>query len=36
MISFLYNVLDWDLKKSLIVGGLFDIIFVVLLVWSVS
>lgn len=34
MISFLYNVLDWDLKKSLIVGGAIDILFVVILVWS--
>lgn len=36
MISFLYNILDWDLKRSLIVGGLFDIILVVLLIWSGS
>lgn len=36
MISFLYNVLNWDLKRSLIVGGLFDIIFIVLLIWSAS
>jgi hypothetical protein len=36
MISFLYNVLHWELKKSLVVGGVIDILFVVLLAWSVK
>jgi len=36
MISFLYHVLGWELKHSLILGSAIDIIFVTLLVWSVQ
>lgn len=35
MISFFYNILNWDLKKSFVIGGLFDIFLIVGLVWSV-